>query len=596
MHVYLHLLFLFSGVLFTLAGLAWGYRGVSRCMQTLFIFLAAESLTCFAYGMNLTASTLEAKMLWNHLEYLFGLAVAPLMPILALQLTGYAQRLPKRAMAALFVVPVLGLVLNWTSRWHGLYYARVWLEPHGNVLVLAKERGVLYPLVFLYVYGLIVAAGAIFAWRSTSNRGANREQAALLWVAMLAPLVCGTPYYWLHLEGLQGVNTTHVGFFLTALAFTAALFRDRLQSLIRALTESEELNRILMGHANAIFYTITPDGRFTYVSDSWQTFLGYRSGEMVGRMYRDVVFQEDIPACDAFLENVVRTGELQSGIEYRVRHKDGSMHWHTSSIKPVLDRGGRALTFVGVAHDITAVKRTQEELRLANENLSRLIATREAELKAAVAAALDASAGEARRIGQEIHDGVCQELVGLLRMAEGLVVRCEGAKEARHRAVALAEQAADVLRLARGISYDLTLHDLESLTLCEALAVFARRFESASGVAIELNCSQACAAFAPAAAEHAYRVVREAVVNAIRHGKAMHIWIDVVHEAEQLVLSVTNDGLPVPPDGAYMSGIGMRQMRMRAAQLGGSFSLRTNTQGKTIAELAVPQGVGEKGL
>ncbi len=238
------------------------------------------------------------------------------------------------------------------------------------------------------------------------------------------------------------------------------------------------------------------------------------------------------------------------------------------------------------------IKRTQEELRVANGRLNGLIASREAELRAAVAAALDASAGESRRIGQEIHDGVCQELVGLLRMAEGLVLRSGGAEEARCRAVALSEQAGHVLRLARSVSYDLTLHDLETLTLCEALAVFARRFEGASGVAIELNCGLACGAFTPVAAEHVYRVVREAVVNALRHGKAQRIWIDVVREALQVVVSVTNDGLPLQRAGESSQGLGLQQMRMRAGQLGGIFSLRTNTLGQTVAELAVPNVTG----
>ena len=105
---------------------------------------------------------------------------------------------------------------------------------------------------------------------------------------------------------------------------------------------------------------------------------------------------------------------------------------------------------------------------------------------------------------------------------------------------------------------------------------------------IELSCAPACGAFAPVVAEHVYRVVREAVVNAIRHGKARHIWIDVIHEERQVVVSVTNDGLPLPPDVEHVPGVGMRQMRMRAGQLGGAFSLYTDPQGKTVAELSVP--------
>ncbi|MEI6646815.1 MAG: PAS domain S-box protein [bacterium] len=363
--------------------------------------------------------------------------------------------------------------------------------------------------------------------------------------------------------------------------------------LMQAFAEEKERNKMLLAHANAIFYTIAPDGRFSYVSDSWQTFLGYSADEMVGRDYREVVLAEDVPACDAFLAEVVRSGELRSGIEYRVRHKDGSVLWHTSSIKPVLDNTGKPITFVGVAHDITGVKQTQEALCEANERLRHLIASREAELREAVAGALQASEGEARRIGHEIHDGLCQELVALMRMAERFAQR-QGEADERRIAQGLAQQAAHALGLARNVSYMLTLHDVETLPLCEALSVFARRFSAATGVEIELNCSQSSCDCIAQAAEHVYRIVREAVVNAVRHGQAQRIWIDVIQETRQSVVSVTNDGQPLPENGALKPGVGIKQMQMRAQQVNGTFSLKRDEQGKTVATLTVPYPEGEE--
>lgn len=587
MSLYLHLLFLFSGVLFTLAALAWNYRTVSTCAQTLCLFLAAEGLTCLSYGMNLASSALDSKLFWNHAEYLFGLPVAPLMPVLALRVTGYERRLSIWVLALLFGVPALGVALNWTSGSHGLLYARVWLEQVGGLTVLAKSHGPLYAPLFADAYALIFAACALFAVRQSRRRCLTLDQSTLVGAALLAPLVLGTPYYWLNVPGLHRVNTVHAGFFVTALLFSVALLRGRLVGVLRALGQAQARNELLLAHANAIFYTIAPDGRFSYVSDAWQTFLGHKAQEMVGCAYRDVVLAEDVPACDAFLADAVRSGELSTGAEYRVRHQDGSIRWHTSSIKPVLDWRGRPVTFVGVAHDITAVKRTQEELRAVNERLRQLIASREAELREAVAGALTASEGEARRIGREIHDGLCQELVGLLRLAEGLTQRA-ASEEPKAALQRLAQQTAHALWLARGISYDLTLHDMELLSLEDALALFAKRFEQASGVEIEVNCVKEREAFVSQAEGHIYRFVREAVVNALRHGQARHIWIDVVREVGQLITSVTNDGAALPGPSELKPGLGLAQMRMRARQVGGSFVLRTNARGETVAELSVP--------
>jgi signal transduction histidine kinase len=87
---------------------------------------------------------------------------------------------------------------------------------------------------------------------------------------------------------------------------------------------------------------------------------------------------------------------------------------------------------------------------------------------------------------------------------------------------------------------------------------------------------------------HIYRVIREAVVNALRHGRARHIWIDLVLEGRQIIVSVSNDGVPPPPTSAQIEGMGLKQIMMRANLLDARFTLTTNKLGKTIAELVIP--------
>jgi PAS domain S-box-containing protein len=588
MQFYVNLLFLFSGVLFTLTALAWGCRTISRNAYILIFFLVAEGFTCFAYGMNIVSETLDAKLFWNHLEYLFGGAVAPLMPILVLHVMGYEKRLPTWFYLVLFTVPVLGTLLNWTWSLHLLFYSRVWLEPVEGGFVLTKERGPLYALVFAHVFGLIILANVLFFWRVIRHRFLlTWEQVSLTGIAVLAPFVFGVPYYWLDLPWLKAVNTVHIGFFLTALMFSIIVLQGRLKTIIRSLDESAMRNQFMLSHANAIFYTITAQGRFSYISPSCQSFLGHCSHDMVGHDYREVMIADDVDRFNAFLTCVVKRGSIGSGVEYRVRHKDGSIRWHTSSIKPVLDKQGNPVTFVGIAHDITFVKKAQDELRAVNHQLGQLIARRESELREAVAEALHASEGETRRIGREIHDTLCQELVGVLRMTEGVVKHCD-TLETKRSAQKSVEQIGQILGMARRISYDLSLHDLEVLSLCEALSVFAKRFEDTSAVEIEVNCAPEHCIFSPSADQHIYRFVREAVVNALRHGEARHIWIDVVCEKTVMIVSITNDGKPLPEEAELRRGIGLKQMHMRAQQVGGTFRLQKNSDGKTVAELTIP--------
>jgi PAS domain S-box-containing protein len=373
-----------------------------------------------------------------------------------------------------------------------------------------------------------------------------------------------------------------------ALALLVWIHR-RARAAQTALRETEERNRLLLSHTNATIYTMTPDGVFTYVSPNWPRFLGHPADGVVGKNFRFVMIPEDVPAFTAFLNEVVHSGKPRSGIEYRVRHTSGTVHWHTSSITPVYDEKKRSMIYVGVAHDIHELKQTQEELRLANDDLTRLIASREEELRTAVGAALDIADITDGRIGRKIHNSLCQELVGLLRMAESAdATRNEDAGRTRQYP-GLQEQVAKALFLARDISHELTSHDLETQTLPETLAVFARQFDRAPDIIIELNCDPSLPEFPKAVAGHIYRVVREAVINALDHGKAQHIWIDLVQEPRQIVVSITNDGTAIPLDPARLTqGVGLRRTHLRTRLLGGSFSLRHDEQNNTIAELIIP--------
>ena len=136
-----------------------------------------------------------------------------------------------------------------------------------------------------------------------------------------------------------------------------------------ALAESEERFRNIVENANDIIYSLTPDGIFTYVSPNWTDILGYDVSEAEGKSFAPFIHPEDLQACLDFLQKVVETGKKQSGIEYRVKHKDGSLRWHTSNASCLKDEEGNVISFIGIARDITDKKAASEELKKANQEL-----------------------------------------------------------------------------------------------------------------------------------------------------------------------------------------------------------------------------------
>ncbi|MBN2163475.1 MAG: hypothetical protein JXR25_01200 [Pontiellaceae bacterium] len=83
-----------------------------------------------------------------------------------------------------------------------------------------------------------------------------------------------------------------------------------------------------------------------------------------------------------------------------------------------------------------------------------------------------------------------------------------------------------------------------------------------------------------------YRITQEAITNAVRHGKASKVSIELSIKDGRYDLSVINDGTPMPPD--IEKGLGMRLMQHRTEQLGGTLNLTQHTNGNTLLHCTIP--------
>jgi len=139
-----------------------------------------------------------------------------------------------------------------------------------------------------------------------------------------------------------------------------------------ALHESEMKYRMLVENSHDIIYTINPEGILTFVSPVWTTLIGHPVADVIGKPFPTFVHPLDIPQYEAFLAEVVRTGNRQTGIVYRMFHADGSIRLHTSNITPVFDEQGSLVAYIGTALDITDVRQSENAIREVNRKLNLL--------------------------------------------------------------------------------------------------------------------------------------------------------------------------------------------------------------------------------
>ena len=217
--------------------------------------------------------------------------------------------------------------------------------------------------------------------------------------------------------------------------------------------------------------------------------------------------------------------------------------------------------------DITARKHAEHALQEALD-------ARTHEWQRATAAALLAAEEEQGRLGHLLHDTLCQDLIACTRQTELLRDEIAAlAPAAAARLATLGTSLATSGRRAREISHLLAGDTPTGLPFAETLAALALQLETSHGLECELAVDPSFPTPTTEQTALLIRIVREAVCNAARHGHARRVWIDLLVGATHATLTIGNDGTPPPPADRRTEGLGLRQMRMRAALLGAHFSL-----------------------
>jgi len=136
-----------------------------------------------------------------------------------------------------------------------------------------------------------------------------------------------------------------------------------------ALRASEERFRGLVENANDIIYALTIDGVFSYVSPNWTRFLGHDTTEVEGQSFEMFVHPDEVEKCREIIAGIAAGGPERGDVEYRFRHRDGNWRWYSTDISALKSEGGAVLLLIGIAHDISEVKKALADLAQANQDL-----------------------------------------------------------------------------------------------------------------------------------------------------------------------------------------------------------------------------------
>ena len=204
---------------------------------------------------------------------------------------------------------------------------------------------------------------------------------------------------------------------------------------------------------------------------------------------------------------------------------------------------------------------------------------------------LEVAAAEQRRIGQDLHDGIGQELTGLSLMAQSLMEALSErslpeAQTATKIAAGLQQAIKDVHTLSRG----LIPVDGDGEGLMAALTDLAARTSELKGMTCTFTWDEPVPVEDKSTATHLYHIAQEAVTNALKHGQARHIQISLRADDRSLTLQIQDDGVGMPHQRAETNGMGLRIMRHRAGLIHATLNLGPAEGGGTLVTCSVIKG------
>ena len=196
------------------------------------------------------------------------------------------------------------------------------------------------------------------------------------------------------------------------------------------------------------------------------------------------------------------------------------------------------------------------------------------------------TAAERERLAREIHDTLAQGFTSIVTLAEAIKSELDSDPAAARRHVELAARTArENLAEARTMVAALAPADLTAGSLADAVRRQADRLADETGLTVRYEVDGALPAFGMAGEVVLLRGAQEALNNVRRHAGASAVAVRLSVVDGSVRLSVRDDGVGFDPDG--VSGFGLRGMRSRAEQVGGTLSVRSGPSGTELT-LEVP--------
>jgi signal transduction histidine kinase len=332
--------------------------------------------------------------------------------------------------------------------------------------------------------------------------------------------------------------------------------------------QTDILQSILNSMADGVVVADS-QGRLLHINPAARRMLRIPStgADVLAWLAAQKTYLPDSPVESSSRENPLAQaarGEAVDGAEMFLHHADPPAGlWLSVNSRPLVDQAGKVTGGVIVFSDISA-----------HRSLERQIA--------------EVSDREQRRIGEDLHDGLCQHLVSVAFAARKLAAKLtEQFLPERADAVVIAELLSESIAQARAAARGLYLVSLESGGLRSAIEDLLMQVQARHDIQCQFVERVAAPIVEEALVTNLFRIAQEAVNNVIKHAQANHIVVTLSADREQIGLAIEDDGTGFQSDSNEARGLGTHLMNYRARMMGAALRIEPRPTGGTLVSCLV---------
>jgi PAS domain S-box-containing protein len=305
----------------------------------------------------------------------------------------------------------------------------------------------------------------------------------------------------------------------------------------------------LFENANDVVFTHDLEGRMTSINKTGALLLQRQREDILDKHFTELIVEEQRPAAQQWLEQVVAGTEPPTADLDFIGSAGQRLTLEINSRK--IEQAGQFIEVESIARDATERKRLEREI-------------------------LEVVNKEQKRLGHDLHDGVCQQLAAIAYRAHILARRLKDREEAdSSEAQDISKLINDSLLQTRAVARGLFPVRLEAEGLVSALEEFASSTSGIYHIKCAFTAAGNIAEFSNVLAMHAYYIAQEAVMNAIKHGHATEVEVNLSQAGENVLLTIQDNGIGFRPADCKPGGMGIGIMRYRAKVIGATLELKS---------------------